>query len=150
MTVKLKKALVLLNLTIVACTGPSIDKHTDDWLHYRESRIINDIPLARVRFSSLTDSRCPDGVNCFWAGNATVGLELTGASTEGIIRKQIELCIGPCDMSGTSDYRFSDTLTTSFGDQNYQFILLGVVPPPKTDSFVPAKEYAIKLKVVPI
>ena len=39
-----------------------------------------------VHFSGVTgDSRCPTGVNCFWAGDAAVELRLVQGSEEAVI-----------------------------------------------------------------
>ncbi|MCI5222765.1 MAG: hypothetical protein D3924_08870 [Candidatus Electrothrix sp. AR4] len=47
------------------------------------SRMVNSD--LTVRFVSVTsDSRCPTGVQCAWAGNAEVELELTGSATETV------------------------------------------------------------------
>ena len=82
--------------------------------------------------SRIVPSRCPAEVYCFWVGNATVALEVSGDGTEGEI---VQLCteLNICDDSirvGTS----------------YRVHLVAVQPESRPQT---ALDYSVTLRVRP-
>lgn len=78
-----------------------------------------------ITLARLDDSRCPEGVQCVWAGNASVTIQLTG--TDGMSGRA-ELCIGDCPVHSNA----SETASIKLGSHNYLVKLKDVKPYPKT------------------
>jgi hypothetical protein len=143
------KALLftLFTLTLVACQSSSVDKKGNE-IKYQETVQINDVPRSTLTFSDVSDSRCPEGAHCIWAGNATVELTLEGVGTDGKLVKNINLCVGDCrTIYSTNSVRQIDSLHQDFAGQKYLFILEGVNPSPKVDSLRTKDDYSILLRV---
>jgi uncharacterized Zn finger protein len=88
-----------------------------------------------VKFVSVPeDSRCPKGVNCIWAGNVRVQLQVTKTGSKP---SKIELSLNPRD--------FPDGEASEQG--NYRIKLVGVDPYPVKDQQLTAKDYAVTLSV---
>ena len=133
--------ILFAGLTILACQKSSVDKKEQGLLRYKESVAINDIPRATLTFFDVTDSRCPEGLQCFVAGNARVDLTLDGVTTEGRITKHVKMCLGDC-----SNF-LADTVNEEFAGYKYQFILKSVSPLPKKDVQAVKTEYNISLDI---
>lgn len=83
----MKKILILVSclFTLAACariTG-NVDYPVTVELKHGASRTV-DSGLTIRFLSVLNDSRCPIGVQCVWAGNAEIELELTGSVIESV------------------------------------------------------------------
>ena len=143
----MKALLFVLLIALVACQSSTIDKKGNE-IKFRETVQINDIPKATLTFFDVNDSRCPEGVQCIWAGNATVDLALEGVGTDGKLVKSINLCVGDCrTVFGTNSVRQIDSIRQDFAGQKYMFILEGVTPTPKADSLRTKEDYSILLRV---
>lgn len=139
--------VTILSILMLACQSASVDKK-DDEIKYKETIRLNDVPLSTLTFSDVSDSRCPEGAQCIWAGNATVDLALEGVNTEGKISRHIKMCIGNCGtLYKSASYRLADTLNQEFAGQEYRFILEAVNPVPKVDSAARKEAYSILLKI---
>ncbi|KQS33478.1 hypothetical protein [Dyadobacter sp. Leaf189] len=136
--------------SIVSCQNNSIDKR-DEGIAYKETITINDVPKATLTFFAYGDSRCPEGANCIWAGNAQVDLLLSGITTEGRINEHVKMCLGGCQFSRKDSVKTSyvliDTLDKNFAGQQYRFILSALEPGPSLDSVRQKEVRRIKLKV---
>ncbi len=77
--------------------------------------------------AKLQDSRCPDGMQCIWAGYADAQVKLTasGASTE------TTLCLGDCRNGSTEPYKTEDSATVTVGGQAYLITLKAIREPGK-------------------
>jgi hypothetical protein len=85
----------------------------------------------RVTFKGVPeDSRCPEGVNCIWAGNARVAVGLSGAGS-GPATVELNTGVEP---------RRQPHL-------DYEVELLSLSPHPKQDKAVDAKSYVATLVV---
>ena len=85
----------------------------------------------RVRFSAvLEDSRCPEGVNCIWAGNARIAAGLSGAGGK------------PASVELNSDVEPRQQTYMS-----YEVKLLDLSPRPKEGETVDKKSYVATLIV---
>jgi hypothetical protein len=142
------KTLILSSLiAFMACQSAGIDKKSTE-IQLKETISLNDIPKASLTFYDVNDSRCPEGVNCVWAGNATVDLLLEGVNTEGKLTKRINMCLGDCrTLYGPGSFRQIDSLDQEFAGQKYRFILENVSPHKKADSTVTKDNYSISLKI---
>lgn len=148
MKISTKWMVMLVLVGMVACDESAVDKADNDEILYKETVQIYDIPKATLTFFDVQDSRCPANVQCIWAGNATVDLELNGISVEGRVTKHIVMCLGACGLPRKkSGFIEIDTLTTTFADQPYRFILKKVNAHPVVDSTKLKSNYAIELKV---
>ena len=79
--------LSLINCSSQTATNPDnsapieVSQSGEITLKAGESKMIKDSGIT-ITFKSVSqDSRCPEGVNCVWAGVATVEIEVTGRAT---------------------------------------------------------------------
>ena len=99
-----------------------------------ETTVVNNI---EIRFGAvLEDSRCPEDVQCVWAGNG-----------------QAALGVGP--PRGTQGPTQRVLLNTMEGAKSgdawgLRLTLLGLTPAPKSTQPIPAESYVVRLKVEPI
>ncbi len=97
-----------------------------------------------VRFLGVnSDSRCPTGVQCIWAGNVNISLELregTDADTSGAIS----------DISMVMDAGGEPTVkvANSFGNESYAIKLVAVNPYPQMNQTKDERDYSVTLQVV--
>lgn len=84
----------------------------------------------RIQMVGVEDSRCPNGANCFWEGNAAVHLKLTNQSQEEFI------------VLNTFDNMLRDTAL-----MGYEIKLGKVKPYPSLDETISFSDYKIILKV---
>ncbi len=88
-----------------------------------------------LRWLEVSDSRCPTGVNCFWAGEVKVILEATRSMVEG--NKPVKLQL-------TLQSR-RDPVTTSVS--GYVLELLNVDPYPKDKVTPKRSNYVAEIKI---
>ncbi|MEO6288118.1 MAG: hypothetical protein ABIN80_06815 [Dyadobacter sp.] len=139
------KRYFLLVLTIagmMSCKSSGVDKK-EEGIKYKETVTLNDVPKASLTFYGLADSRCPENVQCVWAGNATVDLLLSGVTTEGGVNEHVKMCLGQCDQK----FKEADTLDRKFAGEDYRLILTAVKPYPKVDSTRKIEDTYILLKI---
>lgn len=87
---------------------------------------------AKIKFLSVVeDSRCPEGTNCIWAGNAQVKLRVT----DGGKTRVFDLNTG----KGSDSYNFG----------RYQIKLVKVSPTPTVGNHIRQKDYTITLNAIP-
>ena len=148
-TTKIMKRTILLSIICIltlACQSASVDKN--GVIKYKETVSLTDVPKATLTFFEVSDSRCPQGVQCFWAGNATVDLALDGVGTDGKITNHVKMCLGDCHtLYKSSPFREVDSLDQEFAGQKYRFILEAVNPAPKVDSTKKKGDYSITLRI---
>jgi hypothetical protein len=88
-----------------------------------------------LRWLEINDSRCPTGVNCFWAGEVKVVLEATGTMVEGNKPVKIQLTL----------QSRQEPVTVSVS--GYVLELLNVDPYPK-DKVTPVRgNYVAEIKI---
>ncbi len=132
--------MLVLCFTLTGCTGMN-DFAPDDLsgvrygseflipLHRTVKTIDNDYT---IRFDSvLTDSRCPEGVYCFWSGIAGIRLTVGGRRGE---TESVDLY--------TYDFReYSDTVTY----KNLKVKLINLIPYPSSGKEISPDSYKAKL-----
>jgi hypothetical protein len=90
----------------------------------------------RIRFASVAeDSRCPAGVNCVWAGNAEVLIEVGAKGVRG--KKVLRLSTSAVGR-GVVEGKYL----------RYTVKLVGLSPQPREGRKIPAGEYTATLLVV--
>lgn len=137
-----KYVFVLLTAMAVACKSTGVDKR-EDGIQYKETVVLNDIPMATLTFFEVEDSRCAEGLTCIWGGRAAVDLLLSGVTTEGGVNQHVKMCLGTCDATTGSD-----TVEKTFAGEKYRFVLSAVNPYPKFgDSTRTKDKYSIQLKI---
>jgi hypothetical protein len=135
--------LVLTIAGMMSCKSSGVDKK-EEGIKYKETVTLNDVPKASLTFFGLADSRCPENVNCVWAGNATVDLLLSGVTTEGGVNEHVKMCLGQCGQK----FKEADTLDRKFAGEDYRLILTAVKYYSKPDTAGKANENAyILLKI---
>jgi len=92
----------------------------------------------KVIVESITDSRCPEGVNCIRAGNAQIGLTLSKESD----RQEVGLCIGCSNRPNSVE---QDTVSVTVASQLYEVILKDVLPYPAQDNAGAEKEAVLEI-----
>jgi hypothetical protein len=83
-----------------------------------------------LRFLSIAESRCPEGVYCFWAGNVTVQFLANGQDTVGFT------------LSGYLDN--ADVRIDTLGNKALR--LISLFPYPKADEVLLPEDYFITLQ----
>jgi hypothetical protein len=86
MRVRLRNSTLFVAALLIACAQPAAGRGAGDGSAEQtvEVRAGREVTVGahklKLRFAAvLEDSRCPEGVQCVWAGNARVRLELSGA-----------------------------------------------------------------------
>jgi len=99
-------------------------------LKVNQKALIESAGIAVSFDSVLEDSRCPEGVNCIWSGNAKIRLKSSK-------RKQTPSTV---ELNTDAGPKSSSYL-------NYEIKLVGLKPRPKADAKVQANEYEAALIV---
>ncbi len=135
------------SLLLISCKSDSITAQAvDKTIRYQETVSIMEGNSATLTFAEIADSRCPEGANCVWAGNALVDLDIkSGATTEP---KRVQMCLGDCSsLYPKTGFRETDTATVSLDGTQYTLILTGLKPYPNTTKPTKKEDYTIKLKM---
>ena len=140
----MKKVLFLVIAGGLFCCKNTVIYKKEEGIAYKETVVLSDVPKATLTFFEVEDSRCPEGVQCVWAGNATVDLLLTGVTTEGGVNQHVKMCLGNCSGRG---FVAADTLEKKFAGNEYRLILSAVTPAPKADVPVKKENYSVHLKI---
>lgn len=101
-----------------------------------ESRLLKDSGI-KITFKSVSqDSRCPEGVNCVWAGVAVAELELSGTSSKPVNVSLATMTLPQQNLSKTAVF------------EGYKIELKNVLPYPKKG--VEKGDYSIEISVYKI
>lgn len=127
----MKKVISLLFLTFVfGLTQTAFAQHQQEFRAGQQKTFT--AAKLKVKFISvLEDSRCPADVDCVWAGNAKVKVQVTNTSTG--VTKMMEL--------NTSGGATADTMG------RYTVRLVGVTPARNTGKKIEPEDYRITIKV---
>ncbi len=97
-----------------------------------ESIVLEDDLMFRIRFDSVVgDSRCPEGVQCIWAGRADAVFSLT----QGEQTQRVTLATGDFSQGGKGESQFGP----------YILKLKAIAPPKKQGPPIPQKDYKATL-----
>jgi hypothetical protein len=140
--------LLLMALALLACQESTVPKNDERVIAYKETVTLAESPKATLTFAEVLDSRCPTGVQCVWAGNATVSLALTSGISASNEPEVVSLCLGDCrTLYATQPQRTADTLNYTLGGQSYRFILKAVNPTQVAGQEKPKTAYSIRLGI---
>jgi hypothetical protein len=84
----------------------------------------------RITFRSVTDSRCPTGVTCVWAGNGEVVIEIAGKN-----KKQVVARLNTLSEPKEITYK------------GFKIKLVGLKPYPKINEPIDQKDYEASMIV---
>ena len=104
-------------------------------LHYGENLQINDIELKFVEV--LQDSRCPKNVNCIWAGEVIV---LVDVFENGNKTEQKKLTLSPTS-------HLQNQLGNLFSSEKLKISGFNVLPYPVSGTKIKTEDYYIQLEV---
>jgi hypothetical protein len=136
MIVKIK--LILLSLALIALAGSvqavgiqkRVNVQRDLNLKIGGEEFVREAGL-KVKFVAMVeDSRCPEGVDCIWAGNGKISLTVRKGKYKAVT----------FDLNTTSEPR-------SFIYQGYEITLVKLAPYPKNDVKILDCEYVATLNV---
>ena len=121
---KLPALLILLLLG-------AFQRCNDDAVHLPDGQLMLKVNEAyktgevELLLTGINDSRCPEGVNCVWAGAAVTTLALKAPA----LQDTLQLCLGDCrQLRLPFQEKHSDTL--SLNGRRYELTLLEVLPYP--------------------
>jgi hypothetical protein len=109
----------------------------------KSDKAVNDII---VNLHKITESRCPEGVNCITAGNVIVQFMISADNTNP---QTVSMCLGDCvDDNGTRRIVETDSLAVIVAQQNYKLYLKAVEPYPTANGG--QQEQQAIVQVVPV
>jgi hypothetical protein len=126
--------LPLIMIILPGCAGPAADVNAAlgerFTLSIGQSAVIADEGLKIKFIEVVGDSRCPQGVQCIWAGEASALIEITYSGST--YRKVL------------TQPGASESTTTDFGIYEIAFSLQ---PYPQAGKEIDAKDYRLQLQV---
>ncbi|MDC0584455.1 hypothetical protein OAO55_01860 [Bacteroidales bacterium] len=133
------RKIFLIGLVIFAFLSCEKDNKTSsdsiDTLELKVGNYYSSIEQSTICFDTiLTDSRCANGANCIWEGNATIILNLTTKESENY---KIELNTNP-------DFPIDTTIG------NIYVLLTGLTPYPEIGQAISPEDYISKLTIANI
>lgn len=133
-------------VTLFSCDNNSVNKQQEEnVIRYKETVALP--TSGTLTFAEVEDSRCPENVQCVWAGNAIVDLQLRSAKTTQETQV-VKMCVGACNtLYPKTGFREADTAQVSLDGTKYTLILTNVSPYPNTTKSVKKEDYTIKLKI---
>lgn len=136
-----------ISVALLACDKNSVNKQDDPGrIQYMETVALS--PIGSLTFKDLNDSRCPENVQCVWAGNVVVDLEITSTKSSNNEVQTVKMCLGECSpIYPKKGFLESDTAFFTYGGINHTLTLTDVSPYPNTTKTVEKKDYSIKLKI---
>lgn len=136
------------SLLLVSCKSGSITAQSvEKTIRYHETVSLTENNPATLTFAEIADSRCPEGANCVWAGNALVDLDIKPTATTE--PQRIQMCLGDCNsLYPKTGFRETDTAMVSVDNTRYRLILTKIAPYPRVSGAAFTKEaYTIQLKI---
>ena len=111
----------------------------------KETRITGQSDSLKIVVQSISDGRCPQGVECVRAGNAQVQLTIS----EGSDAQMVDLCIGDChlDFDKYAGFVEQDTTLATIATQTYSVILKDVLPYPAVGKSSDEKEAVLEVSL---
>lgn len=134
----MKIKLLLISFLLFLITGFAHGSGSQKRVHVQrefglnaDSEVLVKEAGLKLRFTGLVeDSRCPEGVDCIWAGNGKISLTVKRGKHKSV---SFEL----------------NTMTEpkSFTYENYEITLVKLAPYPKKDITIKRQDYVATLKV---
>jgi hypothetical protein len=147
--VAMKKLMLItgISLFLFACKKDSVDvRNNPDRIDYQETVYFS--PTGVLTFADVTDSRCPEGVQCVWAGNVVVDLDITPVQSGSKEIRKVKMCLGNCSpLYPARGFVQKDTAFITYGGVNHTLILSDVSPYPAANKTIRKEDYSIKLDI---
>lgn len=144
----MKNILLSLGISVAlfACSNNAVNKQQDEnVIKYKETVTLP--TSGTLTFAEVEDSRCPENVQCIWAGNATVDLQLRSGQANQEAQT-VKMCVGDCrTLYPKSGFREADTVQVSVQGTSHTLILTQVSPYPNTTKPTKREDYTIRLKI---
>lgn len=144
----MKNTLLVLGISIVlfSCSNNAVNKQQEEnVIQYKETVAL--LTSGTLTFAEVEDSRCPENVQCVWAGNAIVDLQLRSGQANQEAQT-VKMCLGDCSMLyPKSGFREADTIQVSVQGTSHTLILAQVSPYPNTTKPTKKEDYTIRLKI---
>ncbi len=123
--------LFVLLFAVFSCTENDESNHFDfgEEKQFRVDEFYSDYSESLVfEISAISDSRCPTGVVCIWAGEARVEIAISSPEID-----TLELSTHNQQMATSGDYTFE---------------LIDVTPYPDINTVTKSEDYRVKMKIV--
>ncbi|OUJ75125.1 hypothetical protein [Hymenobacter crusticola] len=147
----MKKIVIglVLSSTLLGCQK---DKAAEENLSASDFAVENQktasVPLTgldnvAVTLKKISDSRCPNGAQCIWAGYVQTTIEV---KTPADATQTVDLCLAQCGVGSPWHYR--DSTTVLINKQPYWLCLTAVNPYPSVKN-TPTQAQTAALRLVP-
>jgi len=104
------------------------------------SVVVANTENVQVTLKQVSDSRCPTGAQCIWAGNAQTTIEVKSAADSA---QTVDLCLAQCEIGKPWHYR--DSTTVLINKKPYWLCLTAVNPYPSVNNSNQAQTAALRL-----
>lgn len=142
--------MIGIGIGLLSCGTASVSTQTvERTIRYQETANLTAASGGTITFSDIEDSRCPEGAQCIWAGNATIGFELKPPTPTPAETQRLTMCLGDCStLYPQSGFRETDSLEATVAGIKYQLTLQEVNPYPSVNKPIAGKEvYSVKIKI---
>ena len=96
--------------------------------------------ITMLKLKKITsDNRCPEGVQCIWAGEATA---IIGLYYKGKFQKDIEVTFSPKETNDNNPMLL-------FSENGQSYHAMSLSPYPKSGNKIDSKSYEIKIAITP-
>ena len=95
---------------------------------------------VQVTLKQVTDSRCPTGAQCIWAGNVQTTIEVKSAADSA---QTVGLCLAQCEIG--KPWKNRDSTTVLINKKPYWLCLTAVNPYPSVNNSNQAQTAALRL-----
>lgn len=139
-----------VSIALFSCGTSSVSPQTiERTIQYKQTANLTATSGGTITFAEIEDSRCPEGANCVWAGNATVDLEINPPKATASETQRIKLCLGDCNtLYPQSGFKEKDSKEAMLAGVKYRYTLEEVNPYPSVNTPISGKEaYSIKIKI---
>lgn len=134
----MKTKLMLISFLLFSITGGANGSVSQKRVHVQREFVLragNEVLVTEakltVKFKEMVeDSRCPEGLDCIWAGNGKISLTVTRSKHKPV----------SFELNTTTE-------PTCFTYENYVITLVKLAPYPKKDITIRPQEYVATLKV---
>jgi hypothetical protein len=135
-----------ISVALLSCDTSAVNRQQEEnVIQYKETVALP--TSGTLTFAEVEDSRCPKDVQCVWAGNAIVDLQLRSeqANQEA---QTVKMCLGDCNsLYSKTGFWEADTAQVSLAGTKYTLILTNVSPYPNSTKTAKKEDYTIKLKI---
>ncbi|UZR98627.1 hypothetical protein [Chondrinema litorale] len=132
-------SFLFIFLLMFSCKDDQVNPDTTEFkigeefeLEYKiDEKVLSTATNLALEFTlqSVSDSRCPENANCFWAGNTKVNGEIKSKESDEQI--ELDFCLGDCFSEGHPEgYTIQDTVDFDLDDKSYMAVLKAVTPFP--------------------